>query len=48
MDAVDSAIGPEIEKDRLPPQVGETQLAATGVNPVEVVWKLWCSDCRLG
>lgn len=47
MDAVYSAISPEIEKHCFPAQVGETQSAATGMNPVEIVGKFRCSYRRL-
>ena len=35
MDAVDSAVGPEIEKQQLPTKVGERQCATFRVNPFE-------------
>ena len=41
VDAVDSPIGPEIQEDDFPPQVGQPDPPATRMNPVEVVRKLW-------
>jgi hypothetical protein len=40
MDAVESPIGPEIQKDEFPAQVGQPEHSATRMNPVEVVGKL--------
>jgi len=48
MNAVDSAIGPEIEKNYLPFQGRELELAAPCVNPLEIVRKLRGSHCWLG
>jgi hypothetical protein len=46
MDAVDSAIGPEIEKYYLAAQVLDTQRLAVGVNPIETMRKLRSSNAR--
>lgn len=46
MDAVDSPIGPEVEKEDLSSQVGETKLSPASVNPVEIVGKIGCPDSR--
>ena len=40
MKAVYSPIGPEIEKDQLAPQILQLQRASTGMNPIQIVWKL--------
>ena len=40
VDAVDSPIGPEIQEDDFPAQIGQADFSATRMNPVEVVRKL--------
>ena len=40
MDAVDSAVGPEIEKEQFAAEVGERQTTSTGVHPIERIWKI--------
>lgn len=46
MDAVDSAIGPEIQEYDFASQIGETKLFSACMNPVEIVRKLGCPHCR--
>ena len=48
MDAVDSPIGPEIQKDDLAAQVGKPELFSAGMDPVEIVGELGCSHSRFG
>ena len=45
VNAVDSAIGPEIEEDDLPLEVRQLEAAASRMDPVEIVGKLGGSDC---
>ena len=40
VDAVDSPIGPEVQKNDFPAQVGELEFFPACMNPVEVVGKL--------
>lgn len=44
MDAVDSAVGPEIQKHDFPAQLRQFQLPVPGVDPVQIVWKFGGSD----
>jgi hypothetical protein len=44
MDAVNSTVGPEVEEDNLAPQIGKFEFLTSGVNPVEVIWKLGRSN----
>ena len=48
MDAVDSAIRPEVEQQQLPAEVAEGEPATAGVKPVEGVRKVGCADGRKG
>ena len=40
VDAIDSAIGPEVEQQELAAKVGELKSATAGVNPVERVGEI--------
>jgi hypothetical protein len=46
MDAIDSAIGPEIEKHYLAAQLLDTQCLAVGMNPIETLGKIGSSNAR--
>ena len=46
VDAVDSAVGPEIEEEQLAAEVGEREPASPSVDPVERCWKVWRADGR--
>jgi hypothetical protein len=44
MNAVDSPIGPEVQQNDFPTQVGEVKLPSSSVNPVEIVGKIRCAN----
>lgn len=46
VDTVDSAVGPEVEKDYLPAQARQRQSFAAGMNPVEPGRELWRANTR--
>lgn len=48
MDAVDSPIGPEVEKDDFTPELSEGQLSASSMDPVEFVGKFGSPHRRCG
>ena len=48
MDAVDSPIGPEVEKYDFAPELREAELPASSMNPVEIVGKFGSPHGRCG
>jgi hypothetical protein len=44
MDAVDSAVGPEVEEQQLAAEVAECEAPTAGVQPVEGVGKVWSAN----
>jgi hypothetical protein len=46
MDAVNSTVGPEIQKNDLSSQIRERKTTPSGVNPVQIRRKLRAADCR--
>ena len=44
VDAVDSAVGPEVEQQEFAAKVGELKPATAGVNPVERVGEIGSAD----
>src|SRR5687768_10194848 len=44
MDAVDSAVGPEVEEQHLAAEIGEREAPTAGVQPVEGVGEIWSAD----
>jgi hypothetical protein len=48
MNAVYSAIGPEIEQNYFPSKIGELERVSAGMNPVDIVGKFRRPDRRSG
>jgi hypothetical protein len=46
VDAVDSAVRPEIEEEQLTAEVGEREAPSPGVDPIERCWEVGCADSR--
>ena len=48
VDAVDSAIRPEVQKDHFPPEFRKLEFPSARMDPVEIVGKLGSAHCRRG
>lgn len=44
VEAVDSSVGPEVEKHHLAAQILEPDRAVSGVDPVESLWEFGCTN----